>query len=123
MNLMLLGVRWLILVWYEKQSEVWAVLTVEPVQQRHFRVPELFSVVCQIPTEYDGFGAPYEGTHYLNIITAPPKVRRVGSRDATPADYDITEIFVKLRVLRYSHVSELYRVHPDTEGQVSLWQG
>lgn len=110
-------------MWYEKQSEVWAVVTAMPVQQSHFRLPDLFSLVCQIPMEYDGLGAPYEGTHYLNIITAPPKVRRVGSRDATAADYDISEIFVRLRVLSYSHVSELYRVHPDMEGQVSLWQG
>lgn len=109
------------MAWYEKVNEVWAVVTVEPVQQRHFVVPEHYSVVCQLPTEYDGFGNPCERTHYLNIITAPTRVRLVGSRDATAASYDISDVFTKLRVLSYSHVSELYRYHPDTEGQVRLW--
>lgn len=96
--------------WYEKTNEVWAVTTAEPIQQRHFRVPELFSLVCQIPTDYDYTGMPYEHTHYLNIITAPSRKRLAGSRD-NAIDYDIADVLDGLNVLCYSHVSQINRVH------------
>lgn len=107
-------------MWYEKISEVWAVVTVEPIQQSHFRLPDLFNLICQIPTDYDTLGNPYDHTLYLNIIAAPPKIRFVGSR-ANAADYDVTEIFNRLRVCSYTHLGALHKVH-GTEGQGKLWQ-
>lgn len=110
-------------MWYEKINDVWAITTVVPITQQDFRLPDLFTIVCQIPQEYDTDGAPYERTHYMSIVVAPPKARRPLSRTITSMDYDIDEIFSSYRVLSSRHLTEFYSVHEDvdTGRQEELW--
>ena len=110
-------------MWYEKIHDVWAITTVVPIIQQDFRLPDLFTIVCQIPQEYDLDGLPYEMTHYMSIVVAPPKKGRPFSRNVSSVDYDICEIFSSYRVLSYSHLTEFYRVHEDVDAgrQEALW--
>lgn len=110
-------------MWYEKIHDVWAITTAVPITQQDLRLPDLFTIACQIPQEYDTDGLPYSQTHYLTIIVAPPEKRRPLSRNVTSMDYDIGEIFSSYRVLSYRHLSEFYCVHEhvDVGRQGELW--